>query len=105
MLNRLKWIIVSYVTSPAVLALVALAAFVWLIGRVLPHDNSSYRGFLSSGAVSIRSREMLDYVRRTGREWEVDEIDLGALWSDMAPRTKVWDDARDEETLEAPAAR
>ena len=103
MFNRLKWIAVSYVTSPTLRGIVGLAVvFELIIGAASLNTppQTSLHSFLSYGSAPIRSRQMLEEVRRSGSQAEVDEIDLGALWAGMAPTNKVWDDSRGQEVTQ-----
>ncbi len=85
--NRIRWILVSYLTNRMFLVAIAFS-FLWFVGpvwfnltRSLPYQSNLPPAPTSNLLVS--SLGSLAEVRRRGLEGQVDAIDLGGLWSSM----------------------
>jgi hypothetical protein len=89
MINRIGWIVVSYATRPLVLALTGLGILFLLLGMIpMPIRPNEWAIYPSApqARLMVDLKATLDAVRKSGRQQEVDGIDLSRLWTDLAPR-------------------
>jgi hypothetical protein len=87
MISRMGWILASYATRPVILALTGVGILFFVLGlipaTIRPNVWWAYPG-MPTARLMVDSQAMLDEVRSSGRQQEVDGMDLEKLWRDPA---------------------